>query len=109
MKRGVILINTGRGALIDSRSLINSLKSQYVGGAALDVYEEEEGIFFEDLSSKAIRDDILVRLIMFPNVLMTSHQAFLTREALVNIAQTTLDNITDFEKGRILKNLPFRL
>lgn len=89
MKRGVMLLNTGRGALIDTRALIAALKRGHVGGAALDVYEEEEGIFFRDLSDKVLQDDVLARLLTFPNVVITAHQAFLTREALENIARTT--------------------
>ncbi len=104
MKKGVMLINTGRGALIETPALIHSLKNGQVGFAGLDVYEEEEGIFFEDLSSQILQDDQLARLLTFPNVLITSHQAFLTQEALVNIADTTLKNISDFEEGRFLVN-----
>jgi len=98
MKTGVMIINTGRGALIDSKALIEELKSGKIGGAALDVYEEEENLFFRDLSSKVLQDDILARLLTFPNVLITSHQAFLTKEALESIAVTTLENIDDFNK-----------
>lgn len=104
MKTGVILINTGRGALIDTKALIDSLKIGHVGGAGLDVYEEEENIFFRNLSDQILQDDTLARLLTFPNVVMTSHQAFLTREALDNIAQTTMQNIEDFTKKRPLKN-----
>lgn len=104
MKRGVILINTGRGALIDSRALIDALKSGHVGGAGLDVYEEEEGIFFQDLSSRVLKDDTLARLLTFPNVLITSHQGFLTREALAAIAGTTLDSVDAFARGEPLRN-----
>ncbi len=104
MKEGVYLINTGRGALIDSRALIESLKSGHVGAAGLDVSEEEEGIFFQDLSDQVLKDDVLARLLTFPNVVITSHQAFLTREALQNIAQATLKNISDFEAGNPLLN-----
>lgn len=104
MKRGVILINTGRGALIDSRALIDALKSGHVGGAGLDVYEEEEGIFFQDLSSRVLKDDVLARLLTFPNVLITSHQGFLTREALAAIAATTLDSVDAFARGEPLRN-----
>lgn len=93
MKSGVFLINTGRGGLIDTQSLIYGLKSKKIGAAALDVYEEEEGIFFEDHSTSGIDDDLLARLITFPNVLMTSHQAFLTHEALTKIGQTTFESI----------------
>lgn len=99
MKPGVILINTGRGALIDSRALVAALKRRHIGGAALDVYEEEEGIFFQDLSGQVLQDDVLARLLTFPNTLITSHQGFLTREALANIANTTLRTIATFENG----------
>src|SRR5690606_13992458 len=85
--------------LIDTRALIEALKTGQVGCAGLDVYEEEEGIFFQNLSDRVLQDDVLARLLTFPNVLITSHQAFLTREALNNIAFTTLDNIRQFEKG----------
>jgi D-lactate dehydrogenase len=104
MKPGVIIINTGRGALIDSRALIGALKTGHVGGAGLDVYEEEEGVFFEDLSNRVLQDDVLARLLTFPNVLVTAHQAFLTREALANIAEVTLFNLDAFEKGLALRN-----
>lgn len=104
MKPGVMLINTGRGALIDARALILALKTGQIGYAGLDVYEEEEGIFFEDHSNHILQDDVLARLLTFPNVLLTSHQAFLTNEALKNIAQTTLSNISDFESKKNLKN-----
>jgi D-lactate dehydrogenase len=104
MKRGVMLINTSRGALIDSRALVGGLKSGHVGHAALDVYEEEEGLFFRDHSDRVIQDDVLARLLTFPNVLVTAHQAFLTKEALDNIASTTLENITTFERGQPLLN-----
>lgn len=103
-KPGVMLINTGRGALIDTRALIKSLKSGHIGCAGLDVYEEEEGLFFEDLSEQILQDDKLARLMTFPNVLLTSHQAFLTEEALGNIAHVTLQNISEFENGNDLKN-----
>jgi len=103
-KPGAMLINTGRGALIDTRALIQSLKSGHLGSAGLDVYEQEEGIFFENLSEQILQDDQLARLLTFPNVLLTSHQAFLTEEALGNIAQTTLKNIADFENKQILTN-----
>ncbi|MEK6580184.1 MAG: 2-hydroxyacid dehydrogenase [Bdellovibrionota bacterium] len=104
MKPQVLLVNTGRGALIDTPALIEALKKHMIGGAALDVYEEEEGIFFSDHSIEGINDDLLARLLTFPNVLVTSHQAFLTNEALKNIAGTTLSNITEFEKGLKLSN-----
>lgn len=104
MKPGVMLINTGRGALVDTHALIGALKSGRLGSAGLDVYEEEENFFFQDLSDQVIQDDCLSRLLTFPNVLMTSHQAFLTNEALGNIAETTLQNVADFENGLRLKN-----
>lgn len=104
MKRGVMLINTGRGALIDSPALIGALKSGQLGAAGLDVYEEEEGIFFHDLSSRIVQDDVLARLLTFPNVLVTSHQAFLTREALATIAHTTLASVAAFERGEPLEH-----
>lgn len=104
MKPGALLINTGRGALIDSRALIDSLKKGHLGGAGLDVYEEEEGVFFQDLSDKVLQDDVLARLLTFPNVLVTAHQAFLTREALANIATVTLGNVVAFQRGEPLAN-----
>jgi D-lactate dehydrogenase len=104
MKAGVMLINTGRGALIDTKALIGSLKTGHIGSAGLDVYEEEENIFFQDLSDQVLQDDTLARLMTFPNVLITSHQGFLTQEALSNIAETTLQNISDFEANRSLVN-----
>lgn len=103
-KQGVMLINTGRGALIDTKALIESLKQGRIGYAGLDVYENEQGIFFEDHSGKIIEDDMLSRLMTFPNVIITSHHAFLTKEALQNIALITLQNISDFERGGILIN-----
>lgn len=102
MKRGVMLINTGRGALLDSRALLAALKTGHIGAAGLDVYEEEEGVFFRDLSDKVLQDDVLARLLTFPNVLVTSHQAFLTKEALGNIATTTLESLGAFERGEPL-------
>ena len=104
MKQGVMLINTGRGALVDSRALIDAVKRGHVGAAGLDVYEEEEGVFFRNLSDQVLQDDVLARLLTFPNVLITSHQAFLTREALANIAHTTLSNVSAFERGEHLSN-----
>lgn len=94
MKRGVMLINTGRGALIDTPALIGALKSGQLGYLGLDVYEEEADLFFEDCSEQPLQDDVLARLLSFPNVLITAHQAFLTHEALAAIANTTRDNIT---------------
>ncbi|MBI3853620.1 MAG: 2-hydroxyacid dehydrogenase [Verrucomicrobia bacterium] len=93
MKRGAVIVNTSRGKLIDTTALIDALKSGQLGGVALDVYEEEEGIFFEDHSGDVLQDDVLSRLLTFPNVLITSHQAFLTHEALIEIARVTCDNI----------------
>lgn len=93
MKQGSYILNTGRGKLIDTTALIKALKSEHLGGVALDVYEEEEGIFFEDLSGIILQDDELTRLLTFPNVLITSHQAFLTREALTEITNTTCINL----------------
>lgn len=104
MRDGVMLINTGRGRLIDSRALVGSLKTHKVGYAGLDVYEEEEGRFFEDLSGSGLDDDVLSRLLSFPNVLVTSHQGFFTQEAMAQIAQTTLDNIQAYLKGEPLVN-----
>lgn len=104
MKRGVMLINTGRGALIDTKALIQTLKTGHVKAAGLDVYEEEEGVFFHDLSDQVLKDDVLARLLTFPNVLITSHQAFLTEEALHNIATVTLQNICEFQNGSSLTN-----
>ena len=100
MKPGVILINVSRGALIDTPALIAALKSGHLGGVALDVYEEEEGVFFEDLSGQVLQDDDLARLLTFPNVLITSHQAFLTREALSDIARTTVGNLEALALGK---------
>ena len=99
MKPGAIVINVSRGALIDTTALIEALKRGKLGGVALDVYEEEEGIFFEDLSGQVLQDDELARLLTFPNVLITSHQAFLTREALADIARTTVANLTALAAG----------
>jgi len=99
MKRGAYLINTSRGKLVETSAIIRALKSGHLGGVALDVYEEEEGIFFEDLSGAVLQDDELARLMSFPNVLITAHQAFLTREALSEIARVTMDNIVRFRDG----------
>ena len=104
MKYGVMIINTGRGKLIKTADLIDSLRSHQVGSAALDVYEEEANYFYEDRSDKMIDDDKLALLLMMPNVIVTSHQAFFTREAVHNIALTTLQNILDFSEGKELVN-----
>ena len=100
MKPGTILINVSRGALIDTRALIDALKSGRLGGVALDVYEEEEGVFFEDLSGMILQDDDLARLLTFPNVLITAHQAFLTHEALGEIARVSVTNLDAFARGQ---------
>ena len=99
MKPGVIIVNTSRGGLVDTESLINGIKVGIIGGACLDVYEEEGDLFYEDFSGHVIQDDKLVRLIAMPNVIVTSHQAFLTKEALENIAATTVDNLLKFSRG----------
>ena len=99
MKRGAMLVNTSRGALVDTPAVIEALKSGCLGALALDVYEEEGDLFFENLSDRVIQDDVFMRLLTFPNVLITGHQAFFTREALTGIAQTTLENVTAFESG----------
>ncbi|MBB2497275.1 2-hydroxyacid dehydrogenase [Aquipseudomonas ullengensis] len=100
MKRGAMLINTGRGALVDTPALVEALKSGQLGYLGLDVYEEEAEIFFEDRSDLPLQDDVLARLLTFPNVIVTAHQAFLTREALAAIAQTTRDNISAWAAGQ---------
>jgi D-lactate dehydrogenase len=99
MKPGVMIINTGRGALVDTAALVSGLKSGHVGYVGLDVYEEEEQLFFQDRSSEVIADDVFARLLTFPNVIVTAHQAFFTGEALRAISQTTLQNVTAFERG----------
>ena len=104
MKDGVILVNTGRGQLIDSADLVEALKDKKIGAVALDVYEEEENYFFEDKSTQVIEDDILGRLLSFYNVLITSHQAYFTKEAVEAITVTTLNNIKDFIEGKPLVN-----
>ena len=105
MKTGVMLINTSRGALLDTVAIIDALKSGKIGYLGLDVYEEEEDIFFEDRSGLILSDDVFARLLTFPNVIITGHQAFFTREALLNIAATTIDNITRFENNQPLEKL----
>jgi D-lactate dehydrogenase len=99
VKRGVMIVNTSRGPLIDTRAAIEALKDGTIGNLALDVYEEEGDLFFEDLSDQVIQDDVFSRLLTFPNVFITAHQAFFTQEALSNIAETTLANATAFERG----------
>jgi len=105
MKNGVMLINTSRGALLDTVAIIEGLKSGKIGYLGLDVYEEEEEVFFEDRSGLILSDDVFARLLTFPNVIITGHQAFFTREALLNIAATTIDNITKFENNQPLEKL----
>ena len=101
MKPGVMLINTSRGAVVDTRALIAALKKGRVGSVGLDVYEEEGDLFFKDLSAEVIQDDVFVRLSTFPNVLITAHQGFFTREACEAIARTTIGSATGFERGAI--------
>ena len=96
-----MLINTSRGGLIDTKAVIQALKTGSIGHLGIDVYEEESHLFFNDLSDTVIQDDIFARLLTFPNVVITAHQGFFTREALTDIAQTTIQNITDFERGAI--------
>lgn len=108
-KKGVVLINTSRGALVDAEALLNAIKSRRVGAACLDVYEEESDFFFEDFSGHIVEDDTLARLISMPNVIVTSHQAFLTEEALSNIAETTVKNIIELTKnGKCPNELCYR-
>lgn len=108
MKKGVVIVNTSRGALIDADALLAGIKSRKIGAACLDVYEEESELFFEDFSGHIVEDDTLARLISMPNVLVTSHQAFLTEEALDNIASTTVDNIVTFAKmGKCENEVPY--
>jgi len=104
MKKGAIIINTSRGSLVDAEALLEAIKDKKIGGACLDVYEEESDLFFEDNSAHIVHDDILARLISMPNVLITSHQAFLTSEALENIAETTLSGIDEYFETGSLKN-----
>jgi D-lactate dehydrogenase len=109
MKPGVMIINTGRGKLINTPDLIEGLKSRRIGAAGLDVYEEEDQYFFEDLSGVVLTDDVLARLLTFPNVVVTSHQAFFTREALTNIAHTTLSNIDAyFNRGELSNEICYK-
>jgi D-lactate dehydrogenase len=105
MKEGVMIINTSRGAIINTKDVIQGLKSCKIGYLGLDVYEEEEELFFEDHSETIVQDDVLMRLISFPNVIVTAHQAFFTQNAMRNIAVTTLKNIKDFEENKELNNL----
>ena len=104
LKKGVVIINTSRGALIDAQALLEGIKSRKIGAACLDVYEEESDIFFEDFSGHIMDDEVIARLISMPNVIVTSHQAFLTKEALSNIAQTTVENIFEFSENGYSQN-----
>lgn len=104
MKKGVVIVNTSRGGLIDTDALIDGIKDKKVGAACLDVYEEESEVFFEDVSGHIMQDDTLARLLSMPNVLITSHQAFLTEDALNNIAETTVDNIKTYFSGKKSEN-----
>ncbi|HEB60036.1 MAG TPA: 2-hydroxyacid dehydrogenase [Gammaproteobacteria bacterium] len=104
MKPGVMLINTSRGAVIDTRAVIGALKQRTLGALGLDVYEQEGDLFFEDLSNEIIQDDVFERLLTFPNVVITGHQGFFTEEAMQNIARTTLENVRQFEAGEPLEN-----
>ena len=103
-KPGALLINTSRGGLVHTEAAIDALKSGQLGGLGLDVYEQEAGLFFRDLSSTVITDDVLQRLISFPNVIVTGHQAFFTREAITTISETTLRSVTEFASGKPLSN-----
>lgn len=104
MKKGAMLINTSRGAVINTKDAIDALKTGQLGYLGIDVYEQEEQLFFKDLSDRIIPDDMIARLMTFPNVLITSHQGFFTKEALEQIAKVTLGNVDDFEKGKTLAN-----
>ena len=107
MQDNVLIVNTSRGSLIDTTALIEGLKSKKIGGAGLDVYEEESDIFFEDKSNEIIEDDELARLLAFPNVVMSSHQGFFTREAMQQIAMVTLENLANFEQNTIKNEVVF--
>ena len=108
-KRGVVILNTSRGALVNAEALLAGIKSRKIGAACLDVYEEEADFFFEDFSGHILEDDTLARLISMPNVIVTSHQAFLTEDALSNIAETTVNNILSFtERGQCENEVCFR-
>jgi D-lactate dehydrogenase len=104
MKKGVVIINTSRGGLIDSKALLEGLKEKQIGGVGLDVYEEEANLFYKDNSLKIINDDTLILLIQLPNVIITSHQAYLTNEALSNIAETTVKNLDEYFSGAFIDN-----
>jgi D-lactate dehydrogenase len=104
MKHGALLVNTSRGGLVDTEAVIEALKSGRLGGLALDVYEHESSLFYKDLSSTVIADDVFERLLTFPNVIVTGHQAFFTREAFTTICRTTIDSVSEFAAGRALSN-----
>lgn len=104
MKKGVVILNTSRGAIVNTDAAIAGLKSGHIGGLAIDVYEEEADLFFQDLSNEVIHDDVFARLLTFPNVVITGHQAFFTRDALAEIASTTLANLTQVEAGQVCEN-----
>lgn len=104
VKRGALLVNTSRGGLVDTEAVIEALKSGQLGGLAIDVYEQEADLFFRDLSSTVISDDVFQRLVSFPNVIVTGHQAFFTQEAITTISETTINNITEFAAGQALSN-----
>lgn len=104
LKRGALLVNTGRGGLIDARALVDGIKSGQIGGAALDVYEEEAGLFYSDRSSDVLQDDTFCRLLTFPNVVVTSHMAYFTDHSLSDIAQSVLQTLDEFEQGKPLSN-----
>ena len=108
MKKSVIIVNTSRGALIDAEDLLEGIKNRKIGAACLDVYEEESDFFFEDFSGHIVSDDILARLITMPNVIVTSHQAFLTKEALENIAKTTVENILLFRDNKFVNEICYK-
>jgi len=104
VRQGAYLINTSRGGLVDTEAVIDALKTQRLGGLAIDVYEQEADLFFQDLSATVITDDVIQRLVSFPNVIVTGHQAFFTAEAIGQIMATTLENISAFERGEVLNN-----
>lgn len=109
MKKGVMIINTSRGGLIDTKAVISSLKTRQIGYLGIDVYEQEDKLFFRDLSANIIEDDTIQRLMSFPNVLVTAHQAFFTEEALNQIANITLNNIFELSQNKILTNKAAKL
>ncbi len=104
LKRGALLINTSRGGLVDTPAAIEALKSGQLGGLGLDVYEQEADLFFRDLSSTVVTDDVIQRLLSFPNVIVTGHMAFFTREALTTICETTITSLNEFAAGKVLSN-----